>query len=403
MTARDTILALALSFIILGLLLVMTCSNSPLPWDPIQPDSSSYYTLAQGLASQGVFSVQNGQPSAKRELLYPAFLSLFIKSGLVDGNNLNISNLVPVFTAQALLYFIALYLLAWFSRAANLTTHPGLIPIVGTLYLPISQYAFQLLSETLTIFLTTLFFASLYWWEQQGKNWRLGFTALILGLLTMVKSIMALVPAALVLLFLKRKKFNYSTAIVFLSLSLLPCTIWTVRNYVHFDTIIIGTTDGASSLYRGNMLLGEQPPSMSDPRIPLAVKKQLNTLPAESQNTYLLNQVKQRLMDHPTEFSLHLLFKAFNLIIGNPQTPMHWLLIASRIVFIALIVSSIPRIMRHNETTVQMALVFSFVIAVSYTLIYTTPRYFIPAWFILLPIACEEAGNRVNRFRLPKM
>ncbi len=397
MNTKLVSISLAVAAAVLITILAAIKMGTALPWEVIQPDSYSYIQLASNLSDHFLFSVDGLEPSAQREILYPLFIACFMKLGIVTPNVLSISNVFPILIVQAALYLVALYLIAWIAARQNLPKAPPAIIVLGVIYLPITQYAFQTLSELLTVVLTVAFFSSIQWWKDRGGIWRILLGASLLGLLTITKSV--IIPFTLItatILFLCRA-VSMRLACTFLIMSLFLPSAWIIRNYVQLDTLILGTTDGVSSLYRGNMLLGEQPPSMQDSRIPEHIITALTTLTTQEQNTFLLQQVKRRLAENPLEYTQHLFFKAFVLLFGLPITLPHMCIMLTRIFSITVVTSRMKYYLRAQRPIPILILAFAGYLFGIYTLIYTTPRYFIPALFMLFPFIYEGTAYWLHK------
>ena len=399
MEQRRFAYALALAATVLALTLFAVRTGVPLPWDVVQPDTSSYLSLASNLAEHGMFSSNGLTPTANRELGYPVFLSLFVKAGFLSADDTARDDFFPVLAAQALLYLLTLFLLGDLARRLGFGSTAPAVVLLGVFYVPLSQYAFQIVSEVLAFFLATTFFYLLNVWEERGGNGCAAATGLLHGLLSLVKSVVIPFPVFLAVILWWRKKLTLPTILIFLAASLLLPAAWTVRNSVEIGRSIVGTEDGASSLYRGNLLLGEQPPGMDDPAIPASVRDTYARLAPQERNAYLLGLVKERLKAHPLEFGLQLGFKAFVLLLGLPIGAMHLFIMASRMLFLVLAVSRVPAYLRRDSATIWAILAFAGWLFSIYTLIYSTPRYFAPAWLVLLPLICESARYWAQRSR----
>lgn len=396
-----TRISLAFAAILFAVTIGMVSCGMPLPWALLQPDSQSYLSLASSLANEGVFSFDGETPSARRELLYPLFLAVFIKSGLVPSAGAGAMDYLPVLIVQATMYLGALWLLG---LLANRLGHEKLAPFVvllGTLYLPISQYAFQLVSEVLVIFFVTCFVFFVSGWKDFGAR-SLLYGAACLGLVGLVKAIF--IPFAVVMaLMLLAHHARPRTVVLFLLIALVFPLSWTVRNYVVLDSVVLATTDGASSLYRGNMMLGYQPPSFTDSRIPQAVRHDWENSARDERSSMVREALRQRIADHPLEVVAQLFYKAFVLTVGLPVSFAHALLMGVRILFLCVVGSRVVPYWKTGCPSVRLILALSGYSLVMYTLIYTTPRYFAPASFLLIPLFVESCSLWLDKIRLQKL
>lgn len=376
--------ALLLSLVAMISILIAIVMGVPMPWAIIQPDSASYMSLASNLAEGGQFSMDGVTPSARRELLYPLFLATFIWLDLVEPYLMTVGNVFPVLLAQALMYVLALYMLGRLARKTIGETPAALVILFGTLYLPISQYAFQILSELPTLLLVVTFFSAIQWWQERRGLWRLFLAGVILGAGGLIKAVMIPFGAVAAVFLFCRTRMSLLAAFLFFCASILLPLSWAARNYVQFDQVILATTDGSSSFYRGNMMLGEQPPSMSDPRIPHDIAQA-----AQADDSILVDRVKERFASHPFEFVAHLAYKAFVLLFGLPSTLIHVAIMLSKMILVACVVFIIPSVLRKKMVTTELIYVFAVFLLTLYTLLFSTPRYFVPAFYMLIPCALD--------------
>ena len=158
---------------------------------------------------------------------YPFYLSLFYLIGGIDG-----FNLVPY--VNFIIYLLSFYLL--FSLSNFFFRQVDSYCIVLVVYLFHSNKFNQLIvvnySESLFFFLSTCFLFLFVKSIKQNNKFYFIFSFFILGISYMVRG--PSLPLGIVIflfLFLFQKKF--STKIIFTSLTifLLPCIIWIIRNY----------------------------------------------------------------------------------------------------------------------------------------------------------------------------
>jgi hypothetical protein len=390
---RRVLYAVAIAYALVALLAAF---GAPLPWAIVHADSLEYARLASNLAEHGVLGFEAHSPSARRELLYPLFLAAFMKLGLVKPFEMAPQNFWPVLVVQAGLYVSALGLLAERARRLVPDAVARTTVVLGAAYLPVAKYSFQVLSESLTIFLVAGFFFLLARRDAPTERARLTLAAVLLGLLGLLKSVM--LPAApLVAAFLLRARaVTRQLAVLFTVVALAFPAAWIARNYVCFDRIILSTTDGASSLYRGNMTLGYQPGGFSDPAIPEEVRAERDRLGLAA-DRYLVELTRRRLLDSPGEFALHLMYKLVVLWVGEPWSGEGTGLFVLRCLMALLIASRLSLLRRSPDPGAHLVLLFALYQSVLYTLLFTTPRYFAPTIFLLLPVA----SSTLHHLRLP--
>jgi len=359
-----------------------------LPFEIVHRDSRQYIELASNLSEHGVFGFTPEASVARRELLYPLFLAGFMKLGLVTPYDFEPTNFWPVLLAQAGLYLLALRLLA--DRATQYFEAPVATVTIylGGAYFIISQYAFQILSELLAMVLVVCLFWLLDRRTDRAERRHLSLAALALGLLGILKSV-AIPTAPLIAGFLVlTRRLTLRLAALFVVIALAFPAAWTTRNYVRFDRWILSTTDGASTLYRGNMGLGFQPAGWSDPRIPEEVREERKRLGLAA-DAYLKRLTRERFFSHPGECALQVLFKLMVLWVGEPGSASRTAAFLIRLTLLLLIVAGVGRAARSREPMQWLLLLLCLYLSIVYPLILTTPRYAAPAIIMLFPLAAE--------------
>lgn len=358
----------------------------PLPGDVIQPDTQSYWNIAKHIADAGQFSMDGANPTARRELLYPLFLSTFIKAGLAPAVLESARDAWAVILVQCGLYLAALALCVRAFSGSVETRSQTLAVLAGTVFLPISQYAFQLISEGLFIFLLAATFAALARWMKRYSLLLGALSAVLMGSMALVKSVMLLFPFIVLgySLFSPRLRFKPTVCVVLLSL-MLPAG-WTVRNAMVFDTVIVSTTDGGSSLYRGNMMTYYQPPSMDDPLVPESIRREAARLGPGKADEYLAALAKEFLTEAPLKTAKHFAYKLFVLLFGLPLSTAYTALMLTKMCFWGMVLSRAVPLWRSSGAPGQLALLLAGYLAIVHTATYSTPRYMVPAMFMLMPL-----------------
>ncbi len=390
---RESRTALAAALAIVSLLYFAWLLGVPLLWEVIQPDTHSYWEIARNLADSGRFSADGTNPTARRELLYPAFLSLFIKAGLAPAVLDDAHGAWAVILVQAGLYVAALALCAQaFARPAGARAS-SLAMVLGAFFLPTAQFAFQLISEGTFMFLLAASFAALDRWLARGGALRGMLAACLIGAMALVKSVMLLFPLVLLghALFFTRPRRWAVLWVTLLALAL-PA-MWTARNMSEFGRVIVSTTDGGSSLYRGNMALYYQPPSMSDPLVPEPVRQEAARLGPGREDAYFASLAKEFLTQSPAQTLMHLGYKLMVLLVGLPLSASHVALMIVRSAFWAVVLLRFYSLWRGADPVARLALLLASYITAVHTVIFSTPRYMAPVMFLLLPLCVSAAQS----------
>ncbi len=366
-----------------GLFLVLGCAGI-FADHPLQPDSGSYFNLASHLATAGMFSLDGQTSCAAREPLYPLFLAAFIKVGLLAPFKLTPAQCAPVLVAQLLLYAAAIAMLFVLARRAVGTRNAAAAALFLAAYPPVAQVAQLILSEVLVL---PLLAGGLFFLDRRlryGGTASLIAAAILLGLSGLVKSVhIALLPLFALVIAWRGGRRDFAPAALFLALALALPLSWTARNWVRFGQPILSSTDGGSSFYRGNLLRFEQLPNMNDPRIPADFRRELAAVPPNKADGLLFRAGLARMAAHPWRALAHFLYKFTVLTLGQ----FSWTspLFLFRLFFLAFALRGALSRMRHGDTCAALALIYALATAVLYTLIYTVPRYFVPATFLLAP------------------
>lgn len=376
--------------------LVVICNHEPFERFIIQPDSGSYLIIGTHLAEGGNFSLNGVEATARREALYPSLIALFHFSGLIDANSREASDLWPLLLFQIILYISSLAMLSEIAKRTFNEKVAKLSIFITGFYIPISGMVLQVLSESLFIFNITacLFFFGKYLIHRFHTS--LIFSALFLGLASLTKSITLLFPFILFLTLFFYKKPIF-TSFVFLGLALVIPGLWTMRNHHALERIVISTTDGGSSLYRGNLIFGELVPAIND-RIPKEVHEELKTKTAEEADAYLGQLAIRQIKDNPVAYLLKCSYKCFYLLFGEPTSLKTSLLFILRLATILFIFSRLVHYLLSEPPLFTGIFLFSLYSISLYSLIYTTPRYFAPALFLLMPLFSESLQHWFHQF-----
>lgn len=366
----------------------------PESFKPVQEDSGSYLTLARHIADDNFFSLDGVTPTAAREPLYPILLGLMMKVNLIDGD-FGSSAFLPLVILQIFFTIISLILLRNLFENILPEKVLGFTFIVIALYLPLSQFALQILSESLYILLIVSFFYTFLKWQRSEHHlcW-LGISALILGCACITKSVTIpfIICISFVVLLIKR----WPAAMLFLCLSSLLPGLWILRHHHQFDRFIMSTTDGGSSLYRGNLILGTMIPTITDDRIPVEVRRDLDKLSSEAKGAYLMKLAVEQIKSEPLIYIQKCFYKAFYLLFGYPEGLKYTFLFVVRMVLVALLLFGLIKKLIPITAEFWLIMLFSLYIISIYSAIYATPRYFAPCLFLLFPYIILCASRLVN-------
>jgi hypothetical protein len=98
--------------------------------------------------------------------------------------------------------------------------------------------------------------------------------------------------------------------------SLVFMLLWGGRNYVQFGHYYVTTTEGGSSLYRGNLYLYELIPNLNHPRIPHDLQRRLEGMNEVEKDRFLRTQGFKLFLDTPVKIAAKLCYKLGRLLFG---------------------------------------------------------------------------------------
>jgi hypothetical protein len=358
-------------------------------------DSGEYFKLASYPLSHGFYTLDGVIPSAKREPGYSGFIMAFMGAGLVKTHILTVANVWPILAAQILLYGSICGALA--KRMSPFLGHGA--AYISLLLMQLGQlcpYQYALGNECITLILLGLVLLEIPLRFTDSLRWpQVLRLSLWLGLLAITKSVNVFFVPVLALLLWFRLKVNGSKLIVLVLLALAPAVSWTARNQSVFGMPIMGSMDGVSSLYRGNILPYQQISSPEQPEMPEEAKQALSlckndgeryqwykTASLEWLKSHPLQYLKQCV--HRTAGMLIELYRSeqiplwrypLDLILGNDQ------LLLTLILFISLF-----SVWRLRCLWAEVSIVFFLFSIAMYSAVYGQERYLHPAFFLLAPI-----------------
>lgn len=361
----------------------------------ISQDAHEYLKLASYPVTDGIYTLDGVTPSGKREPGYSGFIMAFMATRLVQPHVFSVANLWPVIVLQILLYGLACYHVARVAAGlfGNLSGWVCLLLIQAT---PICVYQHMIRNECLTtILLAALWVAFATRWKN-GPEWTTILTsALWLGLLGITKSVNVLFIPVLSLLAWIRLPVRLPKVAVFCFLSLLPALAWTARNKAEFGLPIMGSIDGFSSLYRGNILPYEQIPSPDNPAMPEVAQQALKQCKNDGEKYLWYKQAALAwLKENPVQYLKQCVHRTaamfidlyrkdeipwwqypFLLVVGNDQLFLTLL----------LLVCLVP-LLRRQEFWIESSLLFFLFSIAIYGAVYGEERYLHPMFFLLAPL-----------------
>ncbi len=368
------------------------------------PDASEYLTLASHVAVDGHFTLDGVNPSARREPGYVAFVAAFIGAGIVRPYDLSFANLWPVYVAQILLYGAAAYGLAKF------TTH-RFGPAAGLLALLFVQgfwelFLFQHLLGNEGIVVVALAGAWLVPgdWERMKRSWpALLGSAALLGYACLTKSIFVLAVPLFAIFIWWRGRVPALRSAVYAAVVLVMPLAWTARNYHHFGLPIMGSIDGVSSLYRGNVLPFTQIPSPDKPEMPEEARQALGAMTSDVERyQWYKERAMQIIREHPVRYALQCLNRIVNMVANYDVANLPaWraLLLFKNAHFMVMLMLALylPSLLRESRKDFFLeATLFMFIATLLlYGLVYGETRYMMPWMFMMAPFYGAVASRLI--------
>jgi len=218
----------------------------------VRGDALRYQGLSLGLARENIYITSWGY-RAYRPPAFPFFLAAIFR--LWGGANIELIRIVQFLLGGFSVVFFYLAAKKLFGLKVSVLAGILIAFWPGLIY-----YSTQLLSETLFIFLLSLFLYSFYC-LQPPKPWYLfALSGISLGLAALCRPIMA--SFALFLLFITVWPIRifafgkkYYIFYLFFLLTLVP---WTARNYLVLDEFVLISTNGGINFLFGNNELNQE-------------------------------------------------------------------------------------------------------------------------------------------------
>ena len=210
------------------------------------PDGEEYDALARSLTAGTGFAVDRA-PNTFRPPGYPFFLAAIY--GLA-GHSYPVVKIVQSVLGALTCVFVLLIGERLFSYRVG-----AIAASIAAVYPFLIVYAGFLLSETLFVFLSSIFlYALVRLREHYSVRWA-AFAGFILGLMTMTRPMTLLLPALLLawawIEFGDRRRAAAIVGIMVVMM-LVPIAPWTVRNYVVTNSFIPISSHLWAALYAGN-------------------------------------------------------------------------------------------------------------------------------------------------------
>lgn len=361
----------------------------------VSQDAQEYLDLASNSLTQGIYSLDGVTASGKREPGYSGFIMAFMSAGIVTPHVTTVANLWPIIIVQILLYGLVCYQIARVAVGmfGNLSGWTSLLLMQAT---PIAVYQHMIRNECLTTLLLGLL------WVQLACKWKTSPTlvtifasALWLGLLGITKSIVVLFIPVLSLLIWIRLPVRLLKVALFFILALLPALAWTARNNAVFGMPIMGSIDGVSSLYRGNILPYHQISSPDNPDMPQEAQHALKLCKGDAEKYVWYKQAALTwLKENPIQYVKQCMYRIAAMFIDlYADHSISWwrypflLLVGNDQLFLTLLLlCSMTLLWRQKNFWIESAMLFFLFNIALYGAVYGEERYLHPAFFLLAPV-----------------
>lgn len=379
---------------------LLVCTDIPDTATVFPPDSVVYITIASYLTTTGMYTYDGNLPTLRREPLYPLLIAGLITCGLIHPHVLTVRNVIPLLVVQ-----FGLYLLAVWYVSAITASYFGELAAGGTIlflgaYPEFSQYWYMVLSEIVYLACVAGCFYGLWKYSTRHYSRYLLMGAVWAGLACVTKSVTLpyLLCIFVGLMFIRTNRSRLLLAVCFLGISTIFPLIWGIRNQMRFGQMILTSTDGGSSLYRGNLYIGELIPNLDDPHIPADVRQAIHGMDEIEQDHFLRAQGLDLFKTSPLDILAKLTYKLGRLTLGADSQPGS----VCKLILLGLVLWSLPRHLAARNVYFLLCASYSTYLAAIYTLIYTTPRYFVPALFVLSPFCLDTLVHYIPYGRLDR-
>ena len=260
------------------------------PVDPVA-DARQYDDLALSILAGDGFAWPDGEPTAYRPPLYPAFLALIY---FMFGHQY-----MPVQLLQAVLLSLTCVLVFFIGRDIY-DEKVACIAGIGCAFYPMLILpAYEILSEALFVFLFTLtFFLLIKCREKRGLAPLAGFS-LALATFTKPFALFAL-PFFIYWLWRQRCGAGVKSIILFALVFILSFVPWTIRNYRVFGEFVPIATVGGISFYNSHVFEAHRVGYNHLENVPL----EYHSIKNEAlQSRYLVRHTLEYIADNPTKIA----------------------------------------------------------------------------------------------------
>ena len=368
------------------------------------PDSLQYAALASHLAVDGTFSLDGATPSARREPGYVAFIAAFVALGLVRPHDLIFANMWPVIVLQILLYGAAAGGLARFT-ARRFGSLAGLLCLLFAQgYWGLFTYQHLICSECAAMVALAGAWLMFGDWERMKGSWpALLGSAALLGYACLIKSILVPAVPLLVVLIWWRGRVPAFRSAIFASVVLVTPLAWTMRNYHHFGLPIMGSIDGVSSMYRGNVLPFTQIPTPEEPEMPEDARRALAGMTSDVERYHWYKaHAMDIIQEHPVRYGLQCLNRVVYMltdfdVANTPKWRALFLFKNDHFMAMLLLAIHLPALLRRNNRDFYLegALLMFLASLFLYGLVYGETRYMVPWMFVMAPFYAAAAAHLI--------
>lgn len=364
----------------------------------VMGDTEEYVELASHVATDGMFSLDGRNPSARFEPGYVGVLALLIRARLAKPHVVEAANLWPVVAVQMLLYGLACYAVAR-SAARLYGDVAGLVCLALLQAGPMCIYQYSIRNECLTMSLLGFLWSSMAFARERAPTARrVACWGVLLGIVCVTRSVNVLFAPLLALYLWRRAPMRPPMAILLVTVALSFPAAWTARNYRAFKLPIVGSIDGFSSLYRGNILPFKELPYPTDPDMPADAQQALARFTQDGERYLWYKDAALSWIEaHPGQYLKQCVWRAAVMLVRlyrSAQVPWYeraQLLITGNVelaLFVLVIVGA-PLLWRRQDLWIETSIAFSLFTLAIYAAIWSDKRYFHPAMFLLAPVyAC---------------
>jgi 4-amino-4-deoxy-L-arabinose transferase-like glycosyltransferase len=203
------------------------------------PDSGSYLRWGQSLADHGAMVGPDGQPALSRPPGYPALLALTFLTGLATPDRLAGALVLQVLVSSIVVALAARIASVFGGRSTGLLA--GAILAIEP-----SSISYSNLILTETLYACVLVAAVLAFWRWLTGSGLLALTwfAALLSFLPLIRPVALHLPWVLcpIVFWSAPRSLRLKSAVLFLTIALLPSAAWSARNWRHFGIAVFDQT-----------------------------------------------------------------------------------------------------------------------------------------------------------------